>query len=98
MENGRILASLYASSKLVEVDRKGKIKKEIPIKGKPYTAQKLENGNYLVSFAQGGVAEYNEDGKEIWRAKTGSNTYWADVKEDGSIITADTNGNYSHQS
>lgn len=91
-DSGLILVSLFAQSKLVEIDRKGKVVNEIPVKGKPYTAQRLKDGKILVAFASGGVAQYSEDGSEVWRAQTSSNTYWADMLEDGTVITADKTG------
>lgn len=91
-ENGLFLTALFGQSKLVEIDRKGKVVNEIPVKGKPYTAHRLEYGNILVAFASGGVAEYSQDGEELWRAKTDSNTYWADILNDDTIVVADKTG------
>jgi hypothetical protein len=59
-----------AQNKVVEIDRSGKIVKEIAVGG-AHTASRLPNGNTLVAGMNNRfVAEYNSAGKEVWRRTT----------------------------
>ena len=92
LESGLIVAAMFDQRKIMVIDRKGVVQNEFNVKGQAYTVNVTANETYLVAFSDGGVAEYTVEGKEIWRAATASNTYWAEKLEDGTVITADSSG------
>ena len=92
LDSGLLLVSLYGSKKVAEIDRKGTIVREFSVEKSPYTANRLENGNTLVSFATSGIAEYDPEGKQVWKTSTDDNCYWAQVLDDDTVVTADENG------
>jgi hypothetical protein len=74
LADGNTLVAESGNRRLVEVDKDGKIVKEIPLTvNKPEThrdtrlARKLDNGHYLVCHeGDGCVREYDEAGKVVW--------------------------------
>jgi hypothetical protein len=74
LADGNTMVAESGNRRIVEVDRDGKIVKEVPLtvdKPDPHhdtrMARKLENGNYLVCHeADGCVREYDGKGKVVW--------------------------------
>jgi hypothetical protein len=74
LEDGLTLVAESGNRRLVEVDKDGKIVREIPLtvdKPNPHRdtrmARKLDNGHYLVCHeGDGTVREYGKDGKVVW--------------------------------
>ena len=74
LADGNTLVAETGNKRLVEVDKGGKIVKEIPLtvnKPDPHRdtrlVRKLENGNYLVCHeGDGCVREYDDKGKVVW--------------------------------
>lgn len=74
LENGDVMIVESGPARIIEVDREGKIQKEIKLKvdhPNPHTdtrlVRKLESGNYLVCHeADGTIREYDGDGKIVW--------------------------------
>ncbi len=74
LDNGRVMIAESGPARIIEVDRAGKIHKEIKLKvdhPDPHTdtrlVRKLDNGNYLVCHeADGAIREYNDQGHIEW--------------------------------
>ena len=74
LPSGNVMIAESGPSRIIEVDRHGKIVKEFALMldhPHPHTdtrlARKLENGHYLVCHeADGVIREYDESGKVIW--------------------------------
>ncbi|WDE95334.1 DUF1549 domain-containing protein [Lentisphaera profundi] len=74
LENGHTMIVESGTARIIEVDSKGKIHKEIKLKvNHPHPhkdtrlARKLENGHYLVSHeGDGFIREYDPQGKVVW--------------------------------
>jgi hypothetical protein len=74
LAGGNTMIAESGIGRVIEVDRAGKLVKEIKLKrNKPSThsdtrlVRKLDNGHYLVSHeADGAVREYDGDGKVVW--------------------------------
>lgn len=75
LKNGRIMIAESGPARIIEIDRGGKLLKEIKLKvDNPHPhrdtrlARKIENGNYLVSHEGDGVIrEYDgDDGSVVW--------------------------------
>lgn len=74
LANGHIMIAESGPARIIEIDRLGKLIKEISLKvDKPHPhtdtrlARKLENGNYLACHESDGVLrEYDETGKVVW--------------------------------
>ncbi len=74
LDDGNTLVAESGNARLVEVDKDGKIVKEVPLtvdKPAPHTdtrlVRKLENGHYLVCHENDGVVrEYDGAGKVVW--------------------------------
>ncbi len=75
LENGRIMVAESGAGRIIEIDRDGKLLKEIKLvldDPNPHTDTRLvnvlKNGNYLVAHEADGVArEYDcESGKVVW--------------------------------
>ena len=77
LENGVVMVAESGPFRIIEVDRKGKIVKEVKLTTKCRNthaqmrcARKLANGNYLVGqYADGVVREYDPTGKIVWEFK-----------------------------
>lgn len=74
LPNGNVLVVECGTSRLIEVDKEGKIAKEIPLVTKPDVtlhnqyrgARKLVNGHYVVVFkGEGKIVELDGDGKVL---------------------------------
>src|SRR5204862_2956385 len=74
---GLTMISESGNRRIIEVDRDGKIVKEIPLvvehpssHSDTRLVRKLENGHYLVAHeADGAVREYDDTGKVVWSYK-----------------------------
>lgn len=74
LDNGWTMIAESGRGRIIEVDRKGKIRKEFKLKlDKPHPhkdtrlARKLDNGHYLVAHeGDGKIREYDGDGKVVW--------------------------------
>ena len=74
LENGVTMISESGNCRIIEVDRDGKIVKEMPLKVEHPSShsdtrlvRKLENGHYLVAHeSDGTVREYDDAGKVVW--------------------------------
>ena len=74
LTDGNTMIAESGPARIIEVDKDGKLVKEIKLKTKnPSThsdtrlARKLDNGNYLVcQEADSALREYNADGKVVW--------------------------------
>ncbi|MEX2186286.1 MAG: PQQ-binding-like beta-propeller repeat protein [Pirellulales bacterium] len=72
---GRVMIAESGPARIIEVDRDGKLLKEIKLKvDHPHPhrdtrlVRKLENGHYLVCHeGDGAVREYDESGKTVWK-------------------------------
>lgn len=78
LADGRILIGDNKNGRLIEVNREGKIEREIKVETKAKehgmirTARKLASGNYLVCQREDNVVrEYDSAGKIVWEFKTG---------------------------
>jgi WD40 repeat protein len=77
LADGNTMVAESGNKRIVEVDKDGKIVKEIPLqvdKPNPHTdtrmVRKLDTGNYLVcQEADGCVREYDAKGKVVWEYK-----------------------------
>lgn len=74
LEDGQLMIAESGPARIIEVDRSGKLLKEIKLKvNSPSThsdtrlARKLKSGHYLVCHEHDGcVREYDADGKVVW--------------------------------
>lgn len=74
LENGNVMIAESGPARIIEIDRSGKLLKEIKLKvDKPHPhtdtrlARKLENGHYLACHESDGMLrEYDSDGKVTW--------------------------------
>lgn len=74
LPNGSVMIAESGIGRIIEVDRDGKLQKEIKLNvdhPHPHTdtrlVRKLENGNYLVCHeADGKVREYDDQGSVVW--------------------------------
>ena len=77
LEDGNTMVAESGNTRIVEVDKAGKIVKVIPLTVKQPNAhrdtrmvRKLASGNYLVCHeGEGAVVEYDGDGKIVWTYK-----------------------------
>ena len=74
LDNGHVMIAESGPARIIEIDRAGKIHKEIKLKvdhPNPHTdtrlVRKLDSGNYLVCHeADGTIREYNDQGHIVW--------------------------------
>lgn len=74
LANGRVMIAESGPARIIEIDRQGKLLKQIKLKVEKPNAhsdtrlvRKLESGNYLVCHENdGAVREYDADGKVVW--------------------------------
>ena len=74
LEDGKLMIAESGPARIIEIDRSGKLLKEIKLKvDRPNAhtdtrlARKLDNGNYLVCHeGDGMVREYDGEGKVVW--------------------------------
>ncbi len=70
LANGRYLLALGGSSKILEIDRTGKIFWQVSVRN-PNCATRLPNGHTLVaSHDDKCVYEFDRAGKEVWKRPT----------------------------
>ena len=77
LPDGRVMIGETGNKRIVEVNRDGKIVKEVPLtvdKPDPHRdnrmVRKLDNGHYLVCHeGDGAVREYDDSGKVVWQFK-----------------------------
>src|SRR5262249_4627452 len=82
------------ATEVVELDANRKEVRRINVNGINWgSAEKLANGNYLVSIYSGGrVAEIDKDGKEVWKVNVASPTLAIRLRN-GNTLVASTAGN-----
>lgn len=98
-----LLTESGAKPRLMEIDRKGKVYVEFPLKcqlGNPHMqtrmARKLSNGHYLVpQLLDNVVREYNAKGDVVWEAQTRDWPFTAIRLPNGNTLLNCTRGNYS---
>jgi len=102
LEDGNILVSEAGDHpRLREIDRKGQIVVEIPLKAQTRDhhlqtrmARKLANGNYLVpQLLDKVVREYTAMGEVVWEVKTPDMPFTAIRLDDGNTLIGCTLGN-----
>lgn len=95
LPDGRVLVVECGTSRLIEVDRQGRIAKEIPLKTRPDIkihnqyrgARKLPNQHYLVVFkGEGKVVELDESGKVLREQKVPGDPHEAIVLPNGNWL------------
>ncbi len=87
--------------RIIEVDREGKLLKEIKLKLKqadPHRdtrlVRKLESGNYLVAHeSEGAAREYDADGKVVWEYDAKTKLYSAVRLKNGNTLIGTGDGN-----
>ena len=68
LPNGHRLVTSYSRRTIVEYDLAGKkIWEKNQLPGLPYSAQRLDNGNTLITCSNNQVLEYAPDGKVVWQ-------------------------------
>ncbi len=102
LEAGRIMLTEAGDRpRLLEVDRRGKVLVEVPLKAQikdhhlqTRMARKLANGNYLVpQLLDKVVREYTPTGEVVWEAKTPDWPFTAIRLDDGNTLVGCTVGN-----
>lgn len=95
LANGNVLVVECGTSRLIEVDREGKIAKEIPLVTTPEVklhnqyrgARKLPNGHYLVVFkGEGKIVELDGDGKVLREQKVPGDPHEAIALKNGNWL------------
>jgi hypothetical protein len=95
LDEGRILLTeAGAKPRLLEVDREGKIVKEVSLQAQTKDhhlqtrmARKLANGNYLVpQLLDRVVREYTSEGKVVWEKKTPNMPFTAIRLDNGNTL------------
>ncbi len=96
IERNRILIGECSAGRLIEVNRKGEILKEIPLRFEigghkcMRNARKLKNGNYLVShYGDKTVREYDRNGVVIREFVRPNNVYAAQRLKNGNTVISD---------
>ncbi|MEX2213828.1 MAG: PQQ-binding-like beta-propeller repeat protein [Phycisphaeraceae bacterium] len=98
--NGLTMIAESGSGRIIEVDKDGKIQKEIKLKlNKPNphrdtrNARKLDNGHYLVAH-EGDLAvrEYDGDGKVVWEYEAKTQVYSAIRLKNGNTLIGSGSG------
>jgi len=83
LPDGKVMLIECGTSRIVEVDREGRIAKEVPLKtsttnvhGQFRNGRKLANGHYLVAFVgENRLVEVDGEGKEVWSYSTPGNCF-----------------------
>jgi len=95
LPDGNVLIVECGTSRLIEVDRAGRIAKEIPLATKPEIkthnqfrgARKLANGHYVVTFkGEGKVVELNGDGTVVREEKVPGDPHEVIVVKNGNWL------------
>jgi hypothetical protein len=92
LRNGHIIYT--TANQVIELDANRKEVRRINVNGVNWgSAEKLANGNYLVSiYSFGRVAEIDKDGKEVWKVNVASPTLALRLRN-GNTLVASTAGN-----
>jgi hypothetical protein len=101
LADGSTMIAESGPGRIIEVDKDGKILKQIRLKtAKPDAhrdtrlVRKLENGNYLVAHEGDSlVREYDGEGNVVWTHKVGSAVYSAIRLKNGNTLIGTGNGN-----
>ena len=67
LANGNFLSPFLDSMTVAEIDPNGAIVWQVQNNLWPMDADRLDNGNTLVTFAESGVVEYDPGGKIVWQ-------------------------------
>ena len=95
LKNGNTFVGECTSGRLLEVNKKGEIVKEVNIgPGDPYfmrNARRLDNGNYLIAHYGGKrVAVYDKKGRIVWEAPIAGGAHSVACLKNGHIVVAST--------
>jgi hypothetical protein len=98
LANGETVIVESAVGRIIHVDRKGKITREVPLgkDGRQNTRlmRILANGNYLACAEQPGVVtEYDGTGRVVWEYPINTRVYGAIRLENGNTLIASGSGN-----
>jgi len=93
LESGTTL--VCSNYQVVELDRDGKQKWQASLQGvRPHRAQRLENGNTLITdFQRGQVVEIDPESKVVWKKTSLSRPVQALRLEDGNILILEQGAN-----
>lgn len=95
LKNGNTFIGECTSGRLLEVNKKGKIVKEVNIgPGDPYfmrNARRLDNGHYLIAHYGGKrVAEYDKKGRIVWESPIDGGAHSVARLKNGHTVVAAT--------
>ncbi|MDA8960332.1 arylsulfotransferase family protein, partial [Akkermansiaceae bacterium] len=98
LENGHTMIAESGLGRIVHLDKKGEVKKEIPLpkNGRHQTrmVQVLPNGHYLSCAENPGVVtEYDDAGKIVWEFPTDTRVFGAIRLKNGNTLIATGSGN-----
>ena len=94
LPDGKVMVIECGTSRIVEVDRDGKIAKEVKLQttttavhGQFRNGRKLANGHYLVAFVgENRLVEVDGEGKEVWSYNTPGNCFAGVRLPDGNTL------------
>ena len=101
LSNGHTMIVESGPARIIEVDREGKLHKQVFLKVEHHNAhtdtrlvRKLDNGNYLVAHEGENkvVREYDGDGHVAWEYKTGTKVYSAIRLKNGNTLIGTGDG------
>ena len=100
LPNGLTMIAESGPARIIEVDRTGRIHREIRLKvDNPHPhrdtrmVEKLASGHYLVCHeADGMVREYSDQGDVVWEYRTGAPTYGATRLANGNTLIGNGGG------
>jgi hypothetical protein len=94
LDNGRLLVCLNGPPQVVEMERTGRVVWSVTSRNAISTAQRLENGNTLVSETSGPgrAVEYDASGRVVWELTGLKYCYSAERLPNGSTLIADATG------
>lgn len=98
LPNGETVIVESGVGRIIHVNRKGEITKEVPLgrggREKTRLMRILDNGHYLACAEDPGVVtEYDEQGKIVWEYPIGTRVYGAIRLKNGNTLIASGNGN-----
>ena len=89
LPNGNRLISSFRTRSIYEFDRKGKeVWKQDNLPGTPFSAERLDNGNTLVSCSNNRIYEYNPQGEIAWETSVTGNPRSAKRLDNGNTLIA----------
>ncbi len=93
LAEGGLLVADSGAGRIVELDKDGKVRREVKDLGFPNTVEALAKGAMLVTtWSRGEVLEIDAAGKTTWRAKPGGTIYRASRRADGRTLAIDGGG------